>query len=645
MGTRKVLGRNNVNSMSKKETPKQPIKAFSLQGFDNKHYQTTEEYVRVVDRLFDMATAEIAQLSALGKYDAKKPFSFADYPRTHVQVQAVVNGLASKMQSVIETASHKQWLYACEKNDAFIQSIFETSKIPKADLVKMQDRNLDALQTFQKRKVDGMDLSKRVWRYVDQYKDQIELGLDVGLGDGRSAQQLSRDLRQNLKEPDRLFRRVRDKRGNLHLSKNAKAFNPGQGVYRSSAKNAERLTRSEINMAYRESDYLRWQQLDFVIGIEIKVSERHIEWLEKVWNKQNPGKVEICDKLCGKYPKWFKFKGWHPQCMCFAIPIIADFFGKDRSNDRVNRLKAALKGEEHKKYVSPETINDVPDGFKEWIADNTEKQSNWKSSPYFVRDNFKDGLMTKGLKYITPTKKPKPIKTEQQKADIQARWNKRKELMVESTSSALDNVIESMKDAKVSYNEVKALSKKLLESDIIERVGGGDLTKGSCSSLAFAYAGNKVGLDVLDFRDGVSRQKFSSSKTIMDIADKVGGVVVKHTSDYTKASELLKSVQVGREYYFSCGKHAAIIRKAKVGFEYLELQSATRNGFKPLTTAVLKNRFGAQRSHTFMRKKYDTSDCIIDIELLKNNNGFKKLLGYINTAESSQIKGVKGTMK
>lgn len=407
--------------MSKKKKVNQQIKTFSFQGFDNKHYQTTEEYVRVVDKLFDRATKEIAQLSNTVKYNPNKAFSFDDYPKTFAQVKKVIDGLANNMTSVIDTATYRQWLFACEKNDAFLNSLFNTTKIAKDDLQQMQDRNLDALQTFQRRKVAGMDLSQRVWKYVDQYKDQIELGLDVGLGDGRSAQQLSRDLRQNLQDPDRLFRRVRDKRGNLQLSKAAKAFNPGQGVYRSSARNAERLTRTEINMAYRESDYLRWQQLDFVIGFEIRVSERHNVWLEEVWNKRNPGKIEICDKLAGKYPKWFKFRGWHPQCMCYVIPIMEDYFSGSRSNDRVNRLKAALNGNEHKKYVSKETITDVPQGFKDWVAENTEKQSKWKSAPFFVRDNFKDSLLSGGLKYA-PTKR---IKTPEEKAAIQMRWNTR----------------------------------------------------------------------------------------------------------------------------------------------------------------------------------------------------------------------------
>ena len=251
---------------------RQKTTRFSIQSYDATHYRQTEQYTQAVNALFDRATTEIAKAVAKGTYDPDKPFSFDDYPGVKSVMQGITKQLADRMITVIETGSKKQWLFACEKNDGFIASIMDTSKLSKARLKKMQDRNLEALQTFQGRKVEGMNLSQRVWKYVGQYKAQLESALDVGLGEGRNAAQLSRDVRENLKEPNRLFRRVRDKRGNLVLSKAAKAFHPGQGVYRSSYKNAMRLTRSEINMAYRESDFLRWQSLDFVVGYEIRRS-------------------------------------------------------------------------------------------------------------------------------------------------------------------------------------------------------------------------------------------------------------------------------------------------------------------------------------------------------------------------------------
>ncbi len=387
---------------------RQKTKRFSIQSFDNQHYRTTEQYARAIDALFDSATKAITAAASKGNIDPNKPFSFDDYPSIRATMQSVTTQLASRLTTVVETGSRKQWLFACEKNDGFIASIMDTSKLRKSTLKKMQDRNLDALSAFQGRKVEGMNLSQRVWQYVGQYREQMETALDAGLGEGRSAQQLARDVKQNLKEPNRLFRRVRDKRGNLVLSKAAKAFHPGRGVYRSSVKNAQRLTRSEINMAYRESDWQRWQSLDFVIGFEI-VRSNHEPLCE----------CDICEKLKGRYPKTFKFKGWHPQCMCYAIPILADFYSEEASNDRVNEMKAALFGTKYKKYVPKETITDVPDNFKEWVKEHLDAQEKWASTPYFIKDNFKNGKLSEGLKFKT-TEQPKIDPIQQQLDALQA---------------------------------------------------------------------------------------------------------------------------------------------------------------------------------------------------------------------------------
>lgn len=369
---------------------RQKTTRFSIQAFDNAHYRTTEQYARAVDRLFDVATKEITQAATRGKIDPEKPFSFDDYPKIKGVMQEVTVQLADRLTTTIETGSKKQWLFACKKNDGFIASIFNTTKLSKARLNKMQDRNLDALQAFQGRKVEGLNLSERVWKYVGQYREQMETALDAGLGEGRSAQQLARDVKQNLKDPNRLFRRVRDKRGNLVLSKAARAFHPGRGVYRSSVKNAQRLTRSEINMAYRESDWQRWQSLDFVVGYEIVRS-----------NHEPLCDCDICARLVGRYPKTFKFIGWHPQCMCYAIPILMDEETFD--DNELGDLKAALRGTTYKHRQAANTVHDVPDGFKEWVKDHIEAQKGWSSTPYFIRDNFKNGDLSKGLKIALPT--------------------------------------------------------------------------------------------------------------------------------------------------------------------------------------------------------------------------------------------------
>ena len=380
---------------------RQKTTRFSIQAFDNAHYRTTEQYTRAVDALFDVATMEISQAAAKGKIDPEKPFSFDDYPKIKGVMQNVTAQLADRLTTTIESGSKNQWLFACKKNDGFIASIMDTSKLSKARLNKMQDQNLDALKAFQGRKVEGLNLSERVWKYVGQYQEQMESALDAGLGEGRSAQQLARDVKQNLNDPNRLFRRVRDKRGNLVLSKAARAFHPGRGVYRSSVKNAQRLTRSEINMSYRESDWQRWQSLDFIVGFEVVRS-----------NHEPLCDCDICSQLVGRYPKTFKFVGWHPQCMCYAIPILMD--EKTFDDNELGDLKAALRGTTYKHKQAANTVPDVPDGFKDWVKDHIEAQKKWASIPYFIRDNFKNGNLSDGLKLkvIPPQPKIDPMQRE-----------------------------------------------------------------------------------------------------------------------------------------------------------------------------------------------------------------------------------------
>ena len=796
---------------------RQKVQRFSIQGWDMRHYRETEAYAQAVQSLYDKATLAITRAAARGKIDPDTPFSFDMYPSVQKEMQRITEQLAERVTVVIETGSKKQWLFACDKNDAFISSIMDTSKVSKARLKKMQDRNLDALAAFQGRKVDGMNLSQRVWKYVGQFKDQMENALDVGLGEGRSADELSRDVRQNLNDPNRLFRRVRDKRGNLVLSKRAAAFHPGRGVYRSSYKNAMRLTRSEINMAYRESDWQRWQSLDFVVGFEIHRS-----------NHEPLCKCDTCEKLVGRYPKTFKFKGWHPQCMCYATPILMDEETFDENE--LGDLKAALRGTTYKHQQAKNVVSDVPDGFKAWVKDHVEAQKGWASTPYFIKDNFVDGQLGKGLKIAMPTTTPagkvdfhvpfdKLPSDERRKFNnemtnrvdddwdlvqtcklygIDAAWYdamvdevyekrqywrvaelnaardrlkaqlmekiaeaktkalqaiknyenaikdagewvgdctstldyvrdfmkkeasepypnyktvlnsanggsldasqirakvdkakadytqaiadantyvtkyggtvdvaKLKALIAEKRTTArnalvitkdiqneIKNVQQRYDDAqkgfcstnidecqanKIEHREVKKHQKEVSMDDIITRIGGGDRTRGSCASLGLAYAANRGGYDVLDFRDGESRTYFASHPHLSSFIGKMGGITNKGRGKMS-GIELMRTTEIGKEYYLAIACHAAIVRQVSKGkYEYLELQSATSNGWKPLNAKVFGWRFSANGSEWHYE--------MIEISKLYNDPSFIKLMGYINTAEDKQVKGKYGTIK
>lgn len=369
-----------------------------LRGFDAQHYTATERYARQIDRVYKTACDEFARLGADIDAPNEAEFSFDKFPKARKQAQGILTRLVSKIEAVITAGIKSEWLAACKKNDAFLNSILRTSRLTKEEVAQYQDRNLEALSTFQQRKVEGLGLSERVWQYAGELKDAMELGIDVALGEGKSAQELSRDLRGYLQDPDRLYRRVRDKGGNLRLSKAAKLYHPGQGVYRSSARNAQRLARTEVNMAYRESEFMRWQRLDFVVGFRVCLSNNHT-------TKDSKGKtmplIDICDELYGDYPKTFKFTGWHPQCRCYVVPIMSDY--DEYNKDRANRLKAIVRKAEYKSLPSRRTVRDVPAKFRSYIASIQERAKGWKSIPYYIRDNFKGGRIEGGLNGVIPT--------------------------------------------------------------------------------------------------------------------------------------------------------------------------------------------------------------------------------------------------
>ncbi len=188
---------------------------------------------------------------------------------------------------------------------------------------------------------------------------------------------MSRDLRDYLKHPDKLFRRVRDEHGILQLSKRASEFHPGQGVYRSSYRNARRLASTETNIAYRTSDQERWKQFDFVVGIEVRLSNNHT----CLGRDGKPHEFhDICDELAGRYPKDFKFTGWHPHCRCHAVSIL-------KTQEEIAEDTRRILNGEGTTNDSVNSVRELPKSFTDWAERNEERAKEGRSLPYFIQDN------------------------------------------------------------------------------------------------------------------------------------------------------------------------------------------------------------------------------------------------------------------
>ena len=216
------------------------------------------------------------------------------------------------------------------------------------------------------------------------------------------------------------------------------------------------------------------------------------------------------------------------------------------------------------------------------------------------------------------------------------------------------NVINEKTGGGIEYNEVKYLKNKLSENAIIEKLGGGDLTNGSCASLAFAYTGNKNGLDVTDYRGGQSREFFSTNgyiKKIMEL-DGVKCQTVKVKKEAFDTAKIIKELPVDKEYYLAVGKHAAIIKNTEKGVMYLELQSSRENGWKYFasdgrtTSETLMKRFGARKTvDRQFGKVWEKEVVLAEVDSFKDNEEFRDILGYINTAKDKQKKGEGGYAK
>ena len=211
--------------------------------------------------------------------------------------------------------------------------------------------------------------------------------------------------------------------------------------------------------------------------------------------------------------------------------------------------------------------------------------------------------------------------------------------MVQSKSDRVEKVLPNTGIQKV---ELQKWATAPTQQEIIDTVGGADMTSGSCASAALAYAGNRAGYQVRDFRGGSSMEFFARKSNTTQLAQIKGidGVIINKSNEIQAANELLSKMEDGKEYWMGVGRHASIVRKGANGYEYLELQSADHNGWHPLTNDVLSWRFGCSR-----RRKYSQNARLMDVEKLAASDDFREVLPYINTAADQQRKGAGGGIK
>lgn len=308
-------------------------------------------YVLLVEQIYDELNLEAAQIALSTGYDGSKPFHFKDYPKTRDRVNKLKKEFVEELHAVIYRGTSDEWKQSNLVQDLLADRVLKAygaTHRGKKNQVYYQV-NSDALQAFQERKISGMNLSGNLWNQAANYREELEYAISSAIQKGTSAVTLSKRLSKYLKDFPSLQKDYTQKFG--------KAVDCHDCEYRSI-----RLARSEINMSYRTAEQTRWKQMDFVVGYKIKLSAKH-------------PCHDICDMLAGDYPKDFFWTGWHPNDMCYLVPILntEEEFWSD-STTSVNEVK------------------DVPEGFKKWVKENADRLENAKirgTQPYFIKDNQK----------------------------------------------------------------------------------------------------------------------------------------------------------------------------------------------------------------------------------------------------------------
>lgn len=308
-------------------------------------------YVAAVEALYENLCKQTADAVTLVDVDGVEKFKFNSDPILQRKVDEIQQEFVSNLRAMIYSGTSDEWKRSNLFQDLIADKVLKKYKrdLSKSEYNTYYRDNSDALKAFQYRRDRGLNLSQKLWKQSAKLKTEMEDALSCSIEKGIDAVTLSKRLSKYLSDFPSLQTDYKERFGTASKAIDCE--------YRSI-----RLARSEINMAYRTAEQTRWRQFDFVIGYEIKLSHSH-------------PREDVCDRLAGKYPKDFVWSGFHPNDLCYCIPI--------------------LKSEEEflDDSITPKNeVSGVPQAFNDWCQeykDSIEGAYKRGTLPYFLKDNPK----------------------------------------------------------------------------------------------------------------------------------------------------------------------------------------------------------------------------------------------------------------
>ncbi|MEN0095904.1 MAG: hypothetical protein AAGB30_11015 [Pedobacter sp.] len=334
--------------------------------FERKHMASIRKIQKKINRHYRDTIDKIYRKAFAIRYNGET-FKISDFPYLAKHIDEVLVEFAEYLNIILVNGVKFEWDLSGEKNAAIILKAYGDENVSEIVKSIIYNPQKSALETFLSQKSRGLSLSDRVWKYTSQFRSEIEKNLFIGLEERKTAAEMARDQKQYLNEPDRLFRKVRDAKGKLVLSTNARNYRPGQGIYRSSYKNAVRLTRNVVNDAYRESDMVRYRSIPFILGYEIKLADNHPRY-------------DICDQLKGVYPKTFSWRKWHVNCICFCVSKLPSMEEYEKYEDAI--LNGTSDG-----FKFKDSVTENNPAIRKYLQENREMLNRLSRKPDWIAQN------------------------------------------------------------------------------------------------------------------------------------------------------------------------------------------------------------------------------------------------------------------
>lgn len=318
-------------------------------------------YVANVQSVFELLSLEAARAAVKSEYDGSAPFRFDSSNDLKKKVKSIKSMYVSEIGGIIHKGINAEWAEGNRAMDNVVKGALRSyyAQVDGKYYKHYYQENGPAKKAFMARKDRGMGISDKLWSQAENLKEELEYAISTAIDKGTSAVTLSKRLSKYLLDFEKLKKDYKEKFGT--------AVECYDCEYRSI-----RLARSEINMAYRTASQERWKQLDFVVGYEIKLSGSHPH-------------EDICDTLAGKYPKEFKWTGWHPNDLCYTVPILKTEDEFWEGDERLAKGKEPL-------YESVNKVDNVPMNFKSMVNEDREeieKAIKKGTAAYYLKDNVR----------------------------------------------------------------------------------------------------------------------------------------------------------------------------------------------------------------------------------------------------------------